>query len=147
MPDLAENFAAAATQFEGRPFAHQGRGEAFDCLGLIAACYEAALGAFEIDWPDYKAPWVRAPHQGADHEFLAAVFEPHWPRAICRGDVLVFDLGKGRHWHFGIAASNQSFWHAHLRQGVVREELNAHWRSRLKKIYRISQVKHGNIGI
>ncbi len=52
----AERFLDAVSRLRGTAFSHQSRGGGLDCLGLLAAGYEASIGKFSIDWPHYEPP-------------------------------------------------------------------------------------------
>lgn len=136
---------AAAHGWLGTPWVHQAscRGAGADCIGLVAGV------AAECGSPDaarfLATPAWRCYGRHPDSTFLFAVCDELMDRiaveAAALADLLVFRCGK-HPMHFGIVADGGRMIHAWLGAGKVCEhQLDAKWRARIVRAYRIRGVE------
>lgn len=133
-----------ARSWIGTRWIHQAcvKGIGADCIGLIAGV-AAALGSAEAirflttpQWRNYGRHPLPAFMFGVCDELMDRI---EIERAI-DADVLVFRCGK-HPMHFGIMSGNGTMIHALLTaRRVCEHRLNAEWRSRIVRAYRIRGI-------
>lgn len=136
--DTAALIVAAAREWIGTPYRHQGskKGVGCDCLGLIRGVWRAVYGVDPEEPSAYAADWAEA--GGADL-FLAAA------RRHC-GEIAVGDAGPGDlllfRWrphlpakHAGILAADDRFIHAYQGHAVTESALAPQWRQRIAAVF------------
>ena len=125
-------FIAAARDYMGTPFHHQGRlpGVGLDCIGLIVVALEAT-GMRVTDRQDYG----RRP----DGHSLAVALAAHGARPVADyrpGDVLLFAFDR-RPQHVALMSAPGKIIHAYAPAGkVVETFLTAPWKRRLAGAWR-----------
>lgn len=132
-----EQIVAAAREWIGTPYRHQGRikGEAVDCGGLVVrVCQDLGLTTFDHTnydrYPDGSLECICEEHM---------VYVP--PAAARAGDVLLFNW-EGLPSHMGFATGNDTVLHAFLlRRQVVEHRMDEHWKQAVMAAYHIPGVE------
>lgn len=127
-----ERIVAAAREFLGTPYRHQGAtiGAGCDCLGLLRGVWWALYGREPMTIPPYRAdmrdPLNAGALRQAAKQLLIAESGP-----LAAGQVLLFRLAAGEPKHCGILVSPERFIHAQERLGVVEANLTEAWAKRV----------------
>lgn len=133
-----------ARSWIGTPYKHQQKvkGAGCDCLGLLRGVYEEVTGLKSESPPPYTPSWGEAQGQelmlAAAHKYLVPCDE------ITEGGVLVFRMKKGAvAKHCGIVTQKDAMVHAHIRRGVVEEQLGHYWNRRIAGIFKFPESAIG----
>ena len=134
---IAEEIVAAAVNWVGTPYRHQGarRGVGCDCLGLVRGVWAEVYGA-EAEAPGpYSMDWAEA----GDGEPLLEAARRHCvgvDRRPQRGDLILFRWRAGMPAkHAGIAIGPDHFVHAYSGAAVVVSPLVPQWRRRIAGVF------------
>lgn len=134
-----ESVCAATLLLQGKPWVHRGRGpEAYDCVGLIKAGYEAA-GLHLSGRIDYS------PH-GDGKKLLEEVRSAGFVRregdarrrpGIQAADLLLFFTTRKRSipHHCGIALNERFFVHCENEIGVTQDDINVSYHRRIHSVW------------
>lgn len=120
--------------FVGVPFVERGRGDGFDCWGLVREVLRACAG---LDLPDYGKPYRLEDHDTVASNIREGLAQG-WqrvadPRAF---DVVVFNI-SGQPRHVGVMVGPSKFLHA-PEGGTSRIERidDRMWAKRVEGFYR-----------
>jgi len=131
----AQAVAAAALEWRGVPFAHQGRSRhGIDCAGLITVIGHQ-LGVLDYDTTNYgRMPDAR--------RFLHLLRENLDECAdMAPGSVLSMAFGAVQ-MHLGIVVYSDRFVHALAGHGVIESTLTAQWDRRVRSVWRYRGVAY-----
>lgn len=140
--DVADAVVAAALDWVGTPYRHQGslRSVGCDCLGLVRGIWREIYGREPEAVPSYSSDWT----VGAGDDLL------HAAQRLCRerangeigpGSLLVFRWHRDvPAKHLGIALDARRFIHAYERTGVVASALVPQWRRRIAGIFTFPEI-------
>ena len=141
--DTASRIVAAAREWLGTPYRHQGRrkGVGCDCLGLVRGVWADVYGS-EPERPGPYAPdWAEA----SGREFLVEAARRHCAEKagpeVAAGDLILF------RWrphlpakHAGIAVAADRFIHAYQGHAVLESALVPQWRCRIAAVLRFPDI-------
>jgi len=128
---IQEKIISKAREYIGTPFHHQARvkGVGIDCAGLLI-CVARELGLQHYDVQGYS----KVPSGSAFERHLAANLDEI--SAIEPGCILLMAFDSDPQ-HVAICTSETSIVHAYFEvRKCVEHDLDAAWRSRIRRIYR-----------
>lgn len=130
--------AELVNQYDGKPFAHKGRGpDAFDCWGLIIDAY-ASKGVAVFDLEDYEVEWARR-----GKNIILDNYYENWQKVTAPmvGDVILFHYPRpdSKVQHAGIFLEYGRFIHA-ANIGIIQSTIHE-WKDRVHGYYRWIDLK------
>jgi NlpC/P60 family putative phage cell wall peptidase len=145
--DTAARVVAAAQQWLGTPYRHQGsrKGVGCDCLGLVRGVWAEVYGREPERPGPYAADWAEA----GGRELMMEAARRHCieerRREVEAGDLVLF------RWrphlpakHAGIATAPDRFIHAYHGHAVLEQVLVPQWRSRIAGLFRFPVITTEN---
>lgn len=143
----AARIVAAAREWLGTPYRHQGarKGVGCDCLGLVRGIWAEIYGSEPERPGPYAADWA----ESGGRELLVDAARRHCIEKqgleIEAGDLILF------RWrlhlpakHAGIATAADRFIHAYQGHAVLESALVPQWRSRIAALFRFPDIPTGN---
>ncbi|MCZ4288023.1 NlpC/P60 family protein [Hoeflea alexandrii] len=140
----AERIVAAARDWIGTPYRHQGsrKGVGCDCLGLVRGVWAEVTGSLTEEPGAYAPDW--AERSGTERLMAAARLhcgDPVPPAEAMPGDIVLFRWRAGvSAKHTGILSGPDRFIHAYEPAGVIESALVPSWRRRIAAVHRIPQA-------
>lgn len=138
MRPAAERIVAAALQWQGTPYRHQGarKGVGCDCLGLVRGVWRAVYGQDAETPGPYAADWSETGEGDPLFDAARRHCVERGGKTVSAGDLLLFRIRPrlpAR--HCGIAIAEDRFLHAYQGHAVIASPLDPHWRRRLCGVF------------
>jgi len=133
-----------ARSWIGTPYRHQQKLKHMgcDCLGLLIGVFEELTGKETETPPAYSPSWGEA--NGLELMLEAAHRYLIPSKGVPLGSVLVFRMMPNSvAKHCGILISDNMMVHAHRRKGVVSENFEDYWISRVAESFNFPGVSNG----
>ena len=131
------NILAAAREYIGVPFKHQGRGHAgIDCGGLITCtAYDCTMRDIQV------TGYRREPNPPQFRAILAANFDPVAFDDLAPADILTFALPAEQHLAIVTALEPLTILHAYEAAGCcIEQPVSPTWRRRIRGCWRFREA-------
>ena len=143
---VADRVRAAALEWVGTPYRHQGsrKGVGCDCLGLVLGVWREIYGALPEEAPAYARDWTEIPGDPLT-ETARRHFDERTEGPARPGDLVLFRWRGGLSArHAAILLDRDRIVHACEGRAVIVTRLVPQWRRRIAGSYAFPDIPPGN---